>query len=182
MERRWVVSASKQCIAWTVSVGASMLAMVSHSPLAIWVYISISAVTPAYGLRRSPVGASLLAMGCHSPLAIWVYISVAAVPAAYGFALTATPFSKRRKGSKRLCPSIRPLAKARGTLTPALLRGPAATGHPWPDAAIPASMPGCPLRNACVRPLGKGQVEQDQKPQPQQSSANSAPEDETNPL
>ncbi len=23
---------------------------------------------------------------------------------------------------------------------------------PWPSAAIPASMPGCPLRNACVRP------------------------------
>ncbi len=28
----------------------------------------------------------------------------------------------------------------------------AAKGHPWPSAAIPASMPGCPLRNACVRP------------------------------
>ena len=28
----------------------------------------------------------------------------------------------------------------------------AAKGHPWPSAAIPASMPGCPLHNACVRP------------------------------
>ncbi|MDR6956040.1 hypothetical protein J2W43_000003 [Pseudomonas brassicacearum] len=28
----------------------------------------------------------------------------------------------------------------------------AAKGHPWSSAAIPASMPGCPLRNACVRP------------------------------
>ena len=28
----------------------------------------------------------------------------------------------------------------------------AAKGHPWPSAANPASMPGCPLRNACVRP------------------------------
>ena len=26
------------------------------------------------------------------------------------------------------------------------LRGPAAMGHPWPSAANPASMPGCPLR------------------------------------
>ncbi len=34
--------------------------------------------------------------------------------------------------------------------------GPAAIGHPWPSAANPASMPGCPLRNTCVRPLGKG--------------------------
>jgi hypothetical protein len=112
-------------------------------------------------------------MVCHSMLAIWVYISIAAVTAAIGFALTATPFSKRRKGSKRLCPSIRPLAKARGALTPALLRGPAATGHPWPNAAIPASMPGCPLRNACVRPLGTGQAvqeqeqNQNQKPEPE---------------
>ena len=33
-----------------------------------------------------------------------------------------------------------------------MFRGPAAKGHPWPSAAIPASMPGCPLHNACVRP------------------------------
>ncbi len=95
------------------------------------------------------------------------YISVAAVTAAYGFALTASPFSKRRKGTKRLCPTIRCLANARHALTPALLRGPAAIGHPWPCAAIPASMPGCPLRNACVRPLETGQVDQDQKPEPE---------------
>jgi hypothetical protein len=70
--------------------------------------------------------------------------------AAGGFALTATPFCRRPKGSKTLCPSIR-------CLTPALLRGPAAIGHPWPGAATAASLPRCPLRNACVRPLGKGQ-------------------------
>ena len=29
----------------------------------------------------------------------------------------------------------------------------AAKGHPWPSAAIPASMPGCPLHNTCVRPV-----------------------------
>ncbi|SQF99205.1 Uncharacterised protein [Paucimonas lemoignei] len=28
----------------------------------------------------------------------------------------------------------------------------AAMGHPWPGAANPASMPGCPLRNTCARP------------------------------
>ncbi|EJL07228.1 hypothetical protein Pchl3084_2690 [Pseudomonas chlororaphis subsp. aureofaciens 30-84] len=70
------------------------------------------------------------------------------------------------KVTKRSRPSIRPLAKARGTLTPALLRGPAATGHPWPGAASAASLPRYPLRNACVRPLGKGRVDQDQKPKP----------------
>ena len=35
-------------------------------------------------------------------------ISVAAVTAAYGFALTATPFGKRPKGSKGLGPGVRP--------------------------------------------------------------------------
>jgi hypothetical protein len=28
----------------------------------------------------------------------------------------------------------------------------AAKGHPWPSAANPASMPGCPRTNACVQP------------------------------
>jgi len=79
------------------------------------------------------------------------------------------------KVTKRSCPTIRPLARARGALTPALLRGPAAIGHPWPGAAIPASMPGCPLRNACVRPLEMGQVDQDQdqKPEPEPEPSNS---------
>ncbi|AZE48816.1 hypothetical protein C4K04_3144 [Pseudomonas chlororaphis] len=74
------------------------------------------------------------------------------------------------KVTKRSCPSIRCLARARHALTPALLRGPAATGHPWPGAASAASLPRYPLRNACVRPLGKGRVDQgqDQKQQRQQ--------------
>jgi hypothetical protein len=46
-----------------------MLAMVCHSTLAIWVYISIPAVTPACGSRRTPVGASMLAKNRHSTLA-----------------------------------------------------------------------------------------------------------------
>ena len=39
-----------------------------------------------------------------------------------------------------------------GSLVPVLLRGHAAIGHPWPGAASAASMPRCPLRNACARP------------------------------
>ncbi|KAA0986175.1 hypothetical protein FQ187_03225 [Pseudomonas sp. ANT_J28] len=39
-----------------------------------------------------------------------VYISISAVTATAGFALTATPFGKRPKGSKGLAPSVRPLA------------------------------------------------------------------------
>jgi hypothetical protein len=73
-----------------------------------------------------------------------------------GFAFTASHLEKPQvtKGS---CPAIRCLAVARHALTPALLRGPAAIGHPWPGAATAASLPRCPLRNTCVRPLGKGQ-------------------------
>jgi len=36
-----------------------------------------------------------------------------------------------------------------------MLRGPAAIGHPWPGAALAASMPLDPLRTACVRPAPK---------------------------
>ena len=55
---------------------------------------------------------------------IWIRcISIPAVTATYGFALTARPFSKRRKGTKRLCPTTRCLAVARHALSPALLRG-----------------------------------------------------------
>ena len=46
-------------------------------------------------------------------MAVWllrVYISVAAVMASNGFALTASPFGKRPKGTKGLAPSVRPLA------------------------------------------------------------------------
>ena len=82
----------------------------------------------------------------------WVCISIAAVTAAYGFALTATHFCRRPKVSKTLRPGVRPLAKARCSLAPVLLRGPAAIGHPWPGAASPASMPGCPLRRTSTRP------------------------------
>jgi len=37
-------------------------------------------------------------------------------------------------------------------LVPSLLQGPAAKGHPWPIAALAASMPLNPLRNDSTRP------------------------------
>ncbi|RZO03174.1 hypothetical protein EKG40_25285 [Pseudomonas moorei] len=42
---------------------------------------------------------------CRAFLFLAVCISVAAVMVAGGFALTASPFFKRRKGTKRLCPA-----------------------------------------------------------------------------
>ncbi|AZC37305.1 hypothetical protein C4K37_2918 [Pseudomonas chlororaphis subsp. piscium] len=83
-------------------------------------------------------------------------------------------FSNAKKVSKKACPSIRCLARARHALTPALLRGHAATGHPWPGAASAASLPRYPLRNACVRPLGKGRVDQEREPQQKQEPQPSA--------
>ncbi len=43
----------------------------------------------------------------------------------------------------------------------------AATGHPWPGAANPASLPGYPRLNACVRPSWLTGLS-DQKPKPKQ--------------
>ncbi|CAI8699254.1 hypothetical protein EMIT0P44_100001 [Pseudomonas sp. IT-P44] len=51
-----------------------------------------------------PVGAGLLAMAVYQAPFLRVYISIPAVTAANGFALTASPFFKRQKGTKRLCP------------------------------------------------------------------------------
>ena len=63
----------------------------------------------------------------------------------------ATYFSSRGKVGKTLAPDIRPRLR-RGSLTPSLLQGPAARGHPWPIASLAASMPLNPLRNDSVRP------------------------------
>ncbi len=60
---------------------------------------------------------------------------------------------KPQSNQRALAPFVRCLAAARHTLAPVLLRGPAAIGHPWPCAANPASMPGCPLRRTSTRPL-----------------------------
>ena len=56
-----------------------------------------------------------------------------------------------QKYPKRPCPGVRPSLRS-GSLVPVLLRGHAATGHPWPIAALPASMPGHPLRRTSTRP------------------------------
>ena len=56
-----------------------------------------------------------------------------------------------QKYPKRPCPGVRPSLRS-GSLAPVPLRGHAATGHPWPIAALPASMPGDPLRETSTRP------------------------------
>ncbi len=60
---------------------------------------------------------------------------------------------KPQSNQSAFAPFVRCLAKARHALAPVLLRGPAAIGHPWPGAANPASLPGCPLRRTSTRPL-----------------------------
>ncbi|QFG29712.1 hypothetical protein F6476_11140 [Pseudomonas umsongensis] len=80
-------------------------------------------------------------------------ISIAAVTASYGFALTATPFFKRQKGSKRLCPTTRCLARARHARTKALLRGSPRWAVPGPARLNrrPAGLPTAQcLRSAIV--------------------------------
>jgi hypothetical protein len=69
------------------------------------------------GVQVVPAGATFVDCGG------FVYISVAAVTAAGGFALTASPFFKRQKGTKRLCPDVRPLAGARCSFVPAFIWG-----------------------------------------------------------
>ncbi len=56
-------------------------------------------------------------------LLLMAYISITAVTAAGGFALTASPFCKRPKGTKTLRPSVRPLAWARRSFAPAFIWG-----------------------------------------------------------
>ena len=69
-----------------------------------------------------------------------------------GFALTARHFFQTpKKYPKRLAPAYGPRF-AQVSLAPVQLRGPAVTGHPWPNTALPASMPGCPLRRTSSRP------------------------------
>ena len=96
------------------------------------------------------------------------YISVAAGAAAGGFALTASPFLQTpKKEPKTLAP---PWAPRWGSgfplsgIAPGARRQPAIHGR---VAASSASLPSCPLRNACVRPAGKGPEDQDQKPEPE---------------
>ena len=64
------------------------------------------------------------------------------------------PYRGTQKEPKGPRPIVRPSLRS-GSLAPALLRGPAATGHPWPIAALPASMPVDPLRRTSSRPPGR---------------------------
>ena len=54
-------------------------------------------------------------------------------------------FPNAEKVTKKACPW-------RTAFAPVPLRGHAATGHPWPIAALPASMPVDPLRRTSTRP------------------------------
>ena len=65
--------------------------------------------------------------------------------------LRRVPFGRTQKEPKGPRPIVRPSLRS-GSLAPALLRGPAATGHPWPIAALPASMPVDPLHRTSSRP------------------------------
>ena len=65
--------------------------------------------------------------------------------------LRRVPFGRTQKEPKGPSPIVRPSLRS-GSLAPALLRGPAATGHPWPIAALPASMPVDPLHRTSSRP------------------------------
>jgi hypothetical protein len=62
-------------------------------------------------------------------------------------------YLKRHQVTK--CPGSRLGPRSSGSLTSATLRGPAAIRHPWRGAALAASMPLGPLRDACAQPAPK---------------------------
>ncbi len=102
------------------------------------------------GTSLFPRGCAVFFEGARDLLAL-VCISVFAVTAAGGSALTAGHFWKSAKSNqKRFAP---PLGASPRLGMPE--RRHCSVGRrerPSMAAAIPASMPGCPLHNACVRP------------------------------
>ena len=81
------------------------------------------------------------------------YISIRCATAFYGFrpyggSLLSNSHKSKQKG---LAPAYGPRF-AQVSLVPVPLRGHAVTGHPWPSTALPASMPGGPLRRTSTRP------------------------------
>ena len=81
---------------------------------------------------------------------------IGAVGRRIGFALLGDSlFSVAKKVSKNACPSIRPRLRW-SSLAPVTLQGPAAKGHPWPIAALAASMPLNPFHATCARPPERG--------------------------
>jgi len=97
-------------------------------------------------------------------------ISVAAVTASYGFALTASPFFKRQKGTKRLCPGVRPARWGSGYLRYGTDPGAAATVC---FAAPPSAVYDCVARSLRshprIDPVTKpAEGAKDQKPEQKQ--------------
>ena len=93
-----------------------------------------------------------------------MYISISCITAFYGFrpyggSLLSNSHKSKQKG---LAPCVR-LSLRSSSLAPVPLRGHAVTGHPWPNTALPASMPVDPLRRTSSRPPD-GAADQDQKP------------------
>jgi hypothetical protein len=143
------VNCRAMCLKWSAKawLECGWLLQDSPEPCRSWLASEgcLTAVVYLAGVHQSNCGSWLACDGgLKADHLLQVYISVSAVTAAGGFAFTATPFCRRPKGSKTLCPSIRCLAVSRHALTPALLRGPAAIGHPWPGATTAASLPHAP--------------------------------------
>ena len=101
-----------------------------------------------------------------TPVKTTEYISIRCVMAFYGFrpyggSLLSNSHKSKQKG---LAPAYGPRF-AQVSLAPVPLRGHAVTGHPWPNTALPASMPEDPLRRTSTRPAeGAGRSRADQKP------------------
>jgi len=78
-------------------------------------------------------------------------------------------FPNAEKVTKKACPW-------RTAFAPVPLRGHAATGHPWPIAALPASMPVDPLRRTSSRPpdgAGRSKSKANSKTDPKQIQSRS---------
>src|SRR5690349_19572333 len=84
---------------------------------------SVNCSSSSFGIFGSSRNAVFFLVGIHAPLThVMPEHKISDTPAD-GFALTATHFSKRRKVSKRLCPDVRHLAKARCSLATVSIRG-----------------------------------------------------------
>ena len=72
------------------------------------------------------------------------------------FRILVPPLRRVTSGKRpRSNQEVLPLASgptSSGSLIPSLLQGPAAKGHPWPTAALAASMPLNPFHNDSTRP------------------------------
>ena len=120
----------------SASLAAKMLAM-THDRMLAELAIAFRAVTGFIRHGTDSLGGGCLglegqavipsvgaAAGCDLLILFGIGgISVAAGVAAGGFALTASPFFKRQKGTKRLCPGVRHFAEAQCSLATVSIRG-----------------------------------------------------------